>query len=250
MEITTQQTYVIGVKAEHGGFDYLLSLEDPPASLSLGAQRLSASFVPGEAIVAQRQDATAKIYAAGVQRKQGLDRETRVSVSTELLSTELPTSSATAPQKQQHRRFGYDAERRLGAELQRKLGTLRRIKQLARTAGVRSVSVNRIVEAQAMPTDPDYPRQRWHYEGAQLPAAWDITTGSADVTVAVVDSGAFRNHPDLEAKYVDGFDMVDLDSDFADPGGASGYHGTHVLGTVGAIANNGSGGAGVAWAAS
>jgi serine protease len=245
LEITAQGVYVIGIKAEQGGFNYLLSLEDPPATLSLGSQRLSASFVPGEAIVTQRREAMAR-NAASKQRAQGVDRERRVSVSTELL-TELPTGNAATAQKQQQRRFGQDAERRLGAELQRKLATLQHIKQLARTSDVGSVSVNRIVEAQAIPADPHYPRQRWHYEAAQLPAAWNLTTGSSNVTVAVVDSGAFRNHPDLEAKFVDGYDMVDLDANFADPGGASGYHGTHVLGTVGAIANNGGGGAGVAW---
>jgi serine protease len=245
LEITAHDVYVVGVKAEHGGFNYLLSLEDPPATLSLGAQRLSASFVPGEAIVTRGPQATTK-NAASTQRKPTVDRERRVSVSTELL-TEPQTDSTTGSQKQQQRRFGHDAERRLGAKLQRKLATLQHIKQLARTADIGSVSVNRIVEAQATPTDPGYLRQRWHYEAARLPAAWDLTTGSANVTVAVVDSGAFRNHPDLEAKFVDGYDMVDLDANFSDPGGASGYHGTHVLGTVGAIASNGRGGAGVAW---
>jgi serine protease len=245
LEIPAEGHYVFGVKAEHGGFNYLLSLQDQPATLSLGAQRLSANFVPGEAIVTPYRDSAAR-NVAGITRKQSSTRQTRVSVSTEMLSADL-LSGGAAQQKQQRRRFGKDAERRLGPELQRKLATLQHMKQLGRTAGVRSVTVNRIVEAQAIPSDPDYARQRWHYEGAQLPAAWDITTGSADVIVAVVDSGAVRNHPDLEAKFVDGFDMVDLDSNFADPGGASDYHGTHVAGTVGAIANNGSGGAGVAW---
>jgi len=105
--------------------------------------------------------------------------------------------------------------------------------------------VNRILEAQSVPSDPLYARQRWHYEAAELPAAWEITTGSPNVTVAVVDSGAARNHPDLEAKFIDGYDMVDRDANFEDPGGESSFHGTHVLGTVGAIANNGEGGAGI-----
>lgn len=242
LEIPTQQTYVVGVKAEHGGFNYLLSLEDPPATLTLGGQRLSANFVVGEAVVTARQGANAK-SAGFVQRKRGgPDREMLVSVS-----TEVQTASGAALQKPQRRRFGHDAESRLVSELRRKLATLQHIKQLARMPGMRSVSVNRILEADAIPTDSLYARQRWHYEGAELPAAWDLTTGSPDVTVAVVDSGALRNHPDLEAKFIDGYDMVDLDTGFDDPGGASLFHGTHVLGTVGAIANNGLGGAGVAW---
>ena len=241
LEVTAQQNYVIGIKAEHGGFNYMLSLEDPPTTLSLGAERLSANFVPGEAIVTPAHDAAVK-GAAGMQRKGGLDHEVLIA-----LSTELQAAPVSSLQKMQQRRFGHDAERKLAPELQRKLATLQHLKQLARTAGVRDVTVNRILQAQAVPNDPLYPRQRWHYEAAELPAAWEITTGSLNVTVAVVDSGAARNHPDLEAKFVDGYDMVERDADFADPGGESSFHGTHVLGTVGAIANNGEGGAGVAW---
>jgi serine protease len=142
LEIAAEGTYVIGVKAEHGGFNYLLSLEDPPATLSLGAQRLSANFVPGEAIVTPYRVAAAK-DGSGAARKQGSDREMRVSVSTELLSTELQSGGAAAQQKQQRRRFGQGAERKLGSELQRKLATLQLMKQLGRTAGVRSVTVSR-----------------------------------------------------------------------------------------------------------
>jgi serine protease len=241
LEITTKQNYVIGIKAEHGGFNYLLSLEDPPATLSLGSQRLSTNFVPGEGIVTQQHAAAAK-GAAGIQQKSGPDREVLISVP-----TELPVVSGSGQQKIQQRRFGHDAERKLAPELQRKLATLQQLKQVARTTGARSVTVNRILEAQAVPSDPLYARQRWHYEAAELPAAWEITTGSPNVTVAVVDSGAARNHPDLEAKFVDGYDMVGHDVNFEDPGGESSFHGTHVLGTVGAIANNGEGGSGIAW---
>ena len=101
------------------------------------------------------------------------------------------------------------------------------------------------------------------------PEAWQMTTGSAAVTVAVIDSGVQLDHLDLAAgiwrnpgesgdrrEYngadddgnglVDdwrGWDWVDADND---PGDANG-HGTHVAGTVGARGNDGRGVAGVAW---
>jgi subtilisin family serine protease len=101
------------------------------------------------------------------------------------------------------------------------------------------------------------------------PEAWDITTGSPAVTVAVIDSGVDMTHPDLapniwsnpgesgggkETNGVDddldglvddahGWDWVSNDSDPSDENG----HGTHVAGTIGARGNDGTGVAGVSW---
>ncbi len=74
------------------------------------------------------------------------------------------------------------------------------------------------------------------------PEAWDLTSGSHDVTVAVVDSGVAARHPDLAANLVPGYDFVEDD---ASPQEGTG-HGTHVAGTVAARAGDGFGVAGVA----
>lgn len=106
--------------------------------------------------------------------------------------------------------------------------------------------------------------------GASLPAAWDVTSGSSGIVVAVIDSGILP-HPDLAGKILTGYDMVTdtamandgngRDSDPTDPGDwaaasecgtdepatNSTWHGTHVAGIIGAATNNASGVAGTGW---
>lgn len=82
------------------------------------------------------------------------------------------------------------------------------------------------------------------------PEAWDYTTGSRSVTVAVADSGVVSGHPDLAPNLLDsGYDFVDMDADPTDPLLPGFYqgHGTEVAGVIGAKGNNGIGIAGVNW---
>lgn len=75
------------------------------------------------------------------------------------------------------------------------------------------------------------------------PEAWDLTTGSSGVTVAVMDSGVAYDNPDLAPNMVSGWDFVSDDNDPRDFNG----HGTHVAGTIAARGNDGYGVSGVSW---
>jgi len=103
--------------------------------------------------------------------------------------------------------------------------------------------------------------------GADINAtsAWEISTGSNSVIVAVVDTGVMYTHSDLSANiwtnpgeipgngidddhngYIDdvhGWNFITNTPDPLDDHG----HGTHVSGTIGAVGNNGIGVAGVNW---
>ncbi|WP_224364912.1 S8 family peptidase [Hyalangium versicolor] len=136
------------------------------------------------------------------------------------------------------------------------------VAQLAEVPGVRFTEKNLRMYPLKTPNDSAYTVQ-WHYPALNLPAAWDVSTGVGTVTVAVLDTG-IKSHPDLNSRIVAGYDMISdvanagdgngRDSDPTDlggdePGGGSSWHGTHVAGTIGAATNNGSGVAGVTWAA-
>ena len=75
-------------------------------------------------------------------------------------------------------------------------------------------------------------------------SAWDITTGSSLIKVAIIDEGVDLIHPDLAANLLPGYDATGLGSN----GGPSGNdaHGTNCAGIVAAVGNNNLGIAGVA----
>jgi thermitase len=93
-----------------------------------------------------------------------------------------------------------------------------------------------------VPDDPFY-STTWHLPRISCPAAWDITTGSSAVTIAIIDTGVDASHPDLQPKLVPGWNFYDNNSNTADVHG----HGTAVAGAAAACSNNGLGVASPAW---
>ncbi len=118
-------------------------------------------------------------------------------------------------------------------------------------------------------TNPNDPRflsgEQYGLAKIQAPLAWDTTTGSTSVVVAIVDTGVRYTHQDLSANmwhnpgevagngidddgngYVDDVYGIDTANNDADPLDDHG-HGTHVAGIVGAVGNNSVGVVGVNW---
>ncbi|HYZ90806.1 MAG TPA: S8 family peptidase, partial [Actinomycetota bacterium] len=135
---------------------------------------------------------------------------------------------------------------------------------LERRSDVAYAEPNALYDLYATPDDPNFP-DLWGMAKIGAPAAWDSTTGSDSVTVAVVDSGVDYTHPDLAANiwsnadetpangldddangFADDVRGWDFYSGDADPQDLLG-HGTHVAGTVGARGNNATDVAGVNW---
>jgi hypothetical protein len=157
------------------------------------------------------------------------------------------------------------------------------IAELQQDPRVRYAEPNYIIKVDALPNDPSFGNE-WGLNNTgqtingspgtpnadiNAPEAWNVTTGSPNVTVAVIDTGVDWTHPDLSSQiwtnpgescpgcqndgidndhngYVDdwhGWDFANNDNNPMDDHG----HGTHVAGTIGATGNNGTGIAGVNW---
>jgi subtilisin family serine protease len=124
--------------------------------------------------------------------------------------------------------------------------TARSARELERDRRVVDAEPNRFRRKAAAPNDLLYrfgEDQRLALELIRAPAAWDVTTGSQDVRVAVLDTGADLDHPDLAGRLLPGRDLV---SDDATPHDDNG-HGTAVTGIVAATTDNGGGVAGMTW---
>lgn len=122
--------------------------------------------------------------------------------------------------------------------------------ELSAIPGVLSAEPDYRIHIAWTPNDPHYTSgEQWAYSRIQAPTAWDMERGDAGVVVAVIDTGADLNHPDLAGK----LDTVN-DRNFTVAASDAGYysaaddngHGTHVSGIVAAATNNGVGVAGVA----
>ena len=98
-----------------------------------------------------------------------------------------------------------------------------------------------IAAQQILPNDPLFPA--WYLERIDAPNAWPTSTGSSNITIAILDTGVDATHPDLAAKIVPGRNIYNNNDDTLDVFG----HGTPVAGIAGAASNNGIGVASVAW---
>jgi subtilisin family serine protease len=91
------------------------------------------------------------------------------------------------------------------------------------------------------PSDPYYASYEWYAPLMNLPSAWDLSLGSANVIVAVLDTGVLADTPDLAGRL-----LPPLSATSSPPlDGTANHHGTWVASTVGMTINNGLGGAGV-----
>lgn len=194
----------------------------PFAVMLLAAGMLAQHEVPGEVLVGPAQGHAAALPAA--VRGLGLEVAETDAVSG-VLRVRVPVGSET-----------------------------RWIAALAARHDIAYAERNGIGGGGLVPDDPSFPAQ-WHLRntgqgggrvGADVAAtgAWDITTGSASVVVAVLDTGLHLQHPEFAGRIdPDGWDFVNEDNDPT----ADHSHGTEVSGMLCANGDDGLGVAGIDW---
>lgn len=250
--------YTVNVYAYSGASNYTLSIgQSSSASGAAGGLTASADFDP-DAVVVQYRPGAAQVRAAGA----GDPRPRLESLAMLASATATAPGQAAAAGTKRAATARDRSGQFTSAALEEKWRALSAVKALNRRADVAYAELNYRYRTSAVnPDDAYYPLQ-WHYRQINLPDAWDITRGSSDVIVAVLDTGILSRHPDLRGKLVAGYDFISdpyssgdgdgIDPDAEDPGdggllGQSSYHGTHVSGTVAAATGNGRGVAGVGW---
>jgi serine protease len=269
--INASGRYYARVYAYSGHGTYVMTVGKSSAAAAAaaadsGALLSAAEFVPGEVVVRWRAAshalaANSKNSQSSIMAAHALTKLAGAAESDWLLKLDNP---ATHLLQASDKPVALGRGVRAFSAVELKSATLSAIKQLRANPNVEYAEPNYIVRAHAVPNDTHYPLQ-WHYPLINLPAAWDVTTGSSSVIVGVIDTGVLLNHPDLQGRLVAGYDFItdpasagdgdgpDNDpNDVGDadtPGGGSSFHGTHVAGTIAASSNNGLGVAGVAWGA-
>lgn len=253
--------YLLLVEVFRGASNYILAIGQTTTS-SGSHLLLSDAFVPGDVIARFRSDQAvlgigpkARAAAVGLTAKGGAEGRNMlltlkgVQRATTYQALDIVKSSVSS------------ALQTADPELQLKLDTVRVIKAMNLRDDVVAAAPNYLHQASLVPNDELYARQ-WHYPLLNLPQAWDLSTGNGAI-VAVIDTGVVLDHPDLQGRFISGYDFISnpqnandgdgIDPDPSDPGddanpdGGGSFHGTHVAGTVAAATNNGLGVAGVAF---
>jgi len=267
VNVNADGIYYLRVFALAGASSYVLTLGLSGQQQTIAGSKLTIDqdFVPGEVIVEYKhgssnllQPNAAQINAVTIASSLGLQYKSGHDSRNLLLK--LGTGSSLT---QSFSTLGIQRKIQSRDNAQQlKLDTIAIVKALRKRPDVVSARLNYIRKPFRVPNDEYYSYQ-WHYPQIDLPQAWDITTGSSDVIVAVIDTGVLSNHPDLQGQLVAGYDFIQdpdnaadgdgIDDDPFDVGddanGNSSFHGTHVSGTIAAASDNSNGVAGVAWGA-
>ncbi|MBW2677278.1 MAG: S8 family serine peptidase [Deltaproteobacteria bacterium] len=263
-------TYFIRVYAYSGASNYILAIGQGITGATIVDDRLQEDFMPGDIVVRfkpgmqaafKRNLQSADDDILGLAYKTGApEGEMVLKINADNRQRVFSALNIEPTENNRQLFQSNDSHRQL------KLDTLRTIDALKKRPDVIAAEPNYMRYAMETPNDEYYPLQ-WHYPLIHLSQAWEITTGSADVIVAVIDTGILSHdtllsHPDIDkTRLVDGYDFISdttisadgdgIDENPYDPGdniegGRSSFHGTHVTGTIAAATNNATGVAGVA----
>ncbi|WP_019594420.1 S8 family serine peptidase [Thioalkalivibrio sp. ALM2T] len=240
--------YYVQVEAFSGQSAYHLRLDssqmlDPAYAASL---RVADDFVPGEVLVRSADEmGPLDINPAdmGMQRASGApgreqlwripENQAEAVIST--LGLRAPSIAPAVAWRTPEHAARHD--------------TLHVIKALRARPDIASASPNYRMTPLLTPNDPRW-AQQWFHEAINLPQAWDLTTGQPPdeaVVVAVIDTGVYREHEDLDEGRLFPTQRFVCDPAASTCDDDRSWHGTHITGIIGAATDNSLGVAGISW---
>ena len=206
-------------------------------SSSLFAEQINNNFISGDVLIVLKPDtANVKISAADFNMGSEAFRVASVAVNHGAWVKETYPELSEA---------GNETFALLHSDT---LTTEELIQELSARPDVLAVSPNYEARIAATTNDPITPSddsELWGLNYINVQDAWDITTGSDKIYIAVIDTGIDYTNPDLTAN-VDvslAKNVLTTNSNALDDNG----HGTHVAGIIGAEGNNNLGIVGVNW---
>ncbi len=263
IQVNDDDIYFIEVRASSGAAIYTLEVGQSSYSPTASQLHFSDDFVPGELIV-NYSDSNVAMSASSSPASLGLETKAGAPGRPMRLSIKSSTDRNSMFNRLGVQRSAASLSSGItNSTAQERLDTISLVQTLRSRSDIESADLNYRRYSTAVPNDYYYStNQTWNSEMIGLPEAWDTTTGSDDVIVAVVDTGVLFDHPDLEGRLLDGYDFIKdtsssndgdgIDDDPSDPGdstiaGESSFHGTQIAGIIAANTNNSIGVAGINW---
>jgi subtilisin family serine protease len=121
------------------------------------------------------------------------------------------------------------------------------IMSLTSSGKVRVAEKNALYSLCMIPNDGYYNDFQYAPKITHCEDAWDIETGSPDITVGLIDTGINGMHEELAGRVLAGKNMLTGEPIAEGANSDDIGHGTHVAGIIAAAGNNTTGIAGVAW---
>ncbi|MBI2906269.1 MAG: S8 family serine peptidase [Chloroflexi bacterium] len=208
--------------------------------LSLAALVIALFWFPSELPAAQPPDWTAGAPTKAVPLAPGdfVPGQVLVKFKPSTLAGAITALTASHGMKEQQRIDELDVRILSVAEGQE----MQAVAKLSASSLVEYAEPNLLRRSVFTPNDPYYADRQWNLRIINMPEAWEISRGSSDVRVAIVDSGLDLNHADSPVYRSSGYNYVSGNYDVSDSAG----HGTFVAGIIAAETNNSIGVASIA----
>ena len=213
LETPPAGTFLVGVRAFAGASSYTLSfrtLSSLPSDAGVEFFPPGVEIIPSEVVVKRKaKPSTKALNPSAFASKHGLTPSAVNSADVELMT--LDPSEVSVEDLQQKSAGVAGAKLKKEGHPTSERNSLRSrtydaIRRLRLDPDVEYAHSNYRLKPRLIPNDTSYPIQ-WHYNQVALEEAWDLTTGSDSIIVAVIDTGVI-SHPDLQARTIAGYDFI------------------------------------------